>query len=77
MIGLQTCVYGYVYKTRDAGESTTQILFTADPNAFFLASGTYWYPAHPGDCVIAEGRILQSGSGVPYLNIDKALYKCR
>jgi hypothetical protein len=42
----------------------------------FLAGGTYYYELASGNCVVAEGEILRSGTGIPYLNIDKALYEC-
>lgn len=75
MIGRQTCVYGTVYKTRDVN-GNFQVLFSANQNDFFLATGTYYYEVAAGDCVVAEGEILKSGVGVPYINIDKALYIC-
>ena len=76
MIGTVKCVYGNVYKTRLVGKSTFQILFSDDRRDFFLAAGTINYPVVSGDCVVAEGEILRSGVGVPYIDIDKALYPC-
>ena len=75
MIGRQTCVYGTVYKTRDVN-GNFQILFSANQSDFFLATGIYYYQVVAGDCVVAEGEILRSGVGVPYINIDEALYRC-
>ena len=76
MIGTVKCVYGKVYKTRSVGKSTFQILFSEDKHTFFLAAGSVHYPVVPGDCVVAEGEILKSGAGVPYIDIDEALYPC-
>lgn len=76
MIGKKACVYGTIYKTRNVGESTFQVLFSNSDNSFFLASGVYYYEVGSGDCVVAEGVISRSGANVPYMNIDKALYKC-
>lgn len=76
LIGRQICVWGLVYSTRMVGESTTQVFLSANRAGFFLASGTYWYPVHPGDCVVARGIVSRSGEGHPYINIDEALYKC-
>jgi hypothetical protein len=76
MIGRVKCIYGTVNKTRFVGESTFQILFSSNPEHFFLAGGTYNYGVVSGDCVLAEGEILKSSVGVPYINIDEALYKC-
>jgi hypothetical protein len=76
MIGETACVYGSVYKTRTVGETTFQVLFSDDPSSFFLAAGTYYYEIGSGDCVAAEGEILRSSAGVPYININDALYKC-
>lgn len=76
MIGEVKCVYGSVYKTRLVGESTFQILFSNDVQTFFLAGGTYNYIVNSGDCVLAEGKVLKSSTGVPYIDIDEALYKC-
>jgi hypothetical protein len=76
MIGRTACVYGNVYKTRTVGETTFQVLFTDDPSSFFLAAGSYYYEINSGDCVAAEGEILRSGAGVPYIDINEALYKC-
>ncbi len=75
MIGRQACVYGTIYKTRDV-IGNFQILFSNNQNDFFLATGTYYYEVVAGDCVVAEGEILKSGAGVPYINIDEALYTC-
>ncbi len=36
MIGKEACVYGDVYKTRHVGESTFQILFSGNEEAFFF-----------------------------------------
>ena len=76
MIGNEKCVYGNVYKTRFVGESTFQILFSSNPQAFFLAGGTYNYNITSGNCVFAEGVVLKSGAGVPYIDIDEGLYQC-
>ena len=76
MIGTVKCVYGHVEKTRFVGESTFQILFSTRVEDFFLAGGTFNYAVGSGDCVVAEGEVLRSGVGVPYINIDEALYKC-
>ena len=76
MIGETICVYGTVYRTRHVGDSTFQVLFADDPSSFFLAAGTYFYDVGAGDCVAAEGEILTSAIGVPYININDALYKC-
>jgi hypothetical protein len=76
MIGQTTCVYGKVYKTRTVGETTFQVLFANDPTSFFMAAGTYYYDVRSGDCVAAEGEILRSAAGVPYIDINDALYKC-
>lgn len=76
MIGNKACVYGTVYKTRNVGESTFQILFSNADDSFFLATGTYYYEVGSGDCVVAEGVISRSGANVPYMNIDEALYQC-
>ena len=75
MIGRQACVYGTIYKTQNVGNNF-QVLFSSDSSDFFLATGTYYYEVTSGDCVAAEGKILRSGAGVPYINIDKALYNC-
>jgi hypothetical protein len=76
MIGTMKCVYGNVQKTRFVGESTFQILFSNDPQDFFLAGGSFNYNVVSGDCVVAEGEILRSGAGVPYIDIDEALHQC-
>jgi hypothetical protein len=76
MIGAVKCVYGNVHKTRFVGESTFQILFSGDAQDFFLAAGTYNYNVGSDDCVVAEGEILRSGAGVPYINIDDELNQC-
>jgi hypothetical protein len=76
MIGKEICVYGNVYKIKSVGASTTQILFSSNQESFFLAGGTYYYDVNLGDCVLAEGEVLRSGSGVPYMDIDEALYMC-
>lgn len=76
MIGTVNCVYGKVYKTRSVGKSTFQILFSEDPRTFFLAGGNVNYPVVVGDCVVAQGEILRSGAGVPYIDIDEGLYPC-
>ncbi|NOT05773.1 MAG: hypothetical protein HOP27_14355 [Anaerolineales bacterium] len=76
MIGQEVCVYGIVYKSKSVGESTRQILFSDDQKAFFLAGGTYMYFVGSGDCVVAQGQVLSSFIGVPYIDIDEALYKC-
>ena len=76
MIGKELCVYGNVYKTRTVGESTFQILFSNNQESFFLAGGVNYYKVSSGDCVVAEGQVLRSGTGTPYINIDEALYKC-
>jgi len=76
MIGQTVCVYGNVYKTRFVGNNTFQILFSENPKDFFLAGGSYNYTVKSGECVRAEGTILRSGSGVPYIDIDNALYYC-
>lgn len=75
MIGRQACVYGTIYKTRYVGNNF-QVLFSSDSSDFFLATGTYYYEVTSGDCVVAEGEILRSGVGVPYININEALYIC-
>ena len=76
MIGTVKCVYGNVHETRSVGKSTFQILFSDDPQDFFLAGGAINYTVGSGDCVVAEGKILRSGAGVPYIDIDEALYQC-
>jgi DnaJ-like protein len=76
MIGEMACVYGNVDRTRTVGDTTFQVLFTDDPSAFFLATGSYYYEVGSGDCVAAEGEILRSAVGVPYININDALYEC-
>lgn len=76
MIGTVKCVYGNVYKTRSVGKSTIQILFSDHPQDFFLAGGSSNYTVVSGDCVVAKGQILRSGAGVPYIDIDEALYPC-
>jgi hypothetical protein len=76
MIGEITCVYGEVYRTRYVGETTFQVLFSDDPSSFFLAAGSYYYEVALGDCVAAEGEIQRSAVGVPYIDINDALYKC-
>jgi hypothetical protein len=76
MIGTVKCVYGNVYKTRSVGKSTFQILFSDDSQDFFLAGGSSNFNVGPGDCVVAKGEILRSGAGVPYIDIDTALYPC-
>ena len=75
MIGRQACVYGRIFKTRYMG-TNFQVLFSSNETDFFLASGTYFYEVESGYCVVAEGEILRSGAGVPYINIDEGLYKC-
>jgi hypothetical protein len=77
MIGQKRCVYGNAHKTRFVGESTYQILFSGDAQDFFLAGGTYNYNVGSGDCVVAEGEILRSATGVPYIDIDEGLYQCK
>ena len=76
LIGETACVYGDVDRTRNVGESTFQVLFTDDPSAFFLAAGSYSYEVDSGDCVAAEGKISRSAAGVPYIDINEALYQC-
>jgi len=76
MIGMVKCVYGNVYKTRSVGKSTFQILFSNDPQDFFLAGGSSNYTVVSGDCIVAEGEILRSGAGVPYIDVDEGLYPC-
>lgn len=76
MIGKKTCVYGDVYKTRNVGESTFQILFSDDQDALFLAAGTYYYEVGKGDCVVAEGLIQKNTYGTPYIDIDDELFIC-
>jgi hypothetical protein len=76
LIGETACVYGEVDRTRNVGETTFQVLFTNDPSAFFLAAGSYAYEVDSGDCVAAEGEISRSAAGVPYININEALYQC-
>ena len=76
MIGRSICVYGNVFSIRSVGGSTTQILFSDSSESFFLASGTYYYDVVPGNCVAAQGKVLKSGAGIPYIDIDEALYKC-
>ena len=76
MIGETACVYGEVYRTRNVGETTFQVLFTDNPSSFFLAAGSYYYEVSSGDCVAAEGEILRSAAGVPYIDINDALYEC-
>ena len=75
MIGTVNCVYGNIYKTRWVGKSTFQILFSNDPQDFFLAGSTIHNVAS-GDCVAAKGQILRSSTGVPYIDLDQALYPC-
>jgi hypothetical protein len=70
MIGKNKCVYGKITRTRFVGESTFQILFSDDPQAFFLAGGTYFYNVQEGDCVVAGGQVFRSSVGVPYIDID-------
>ena len=76
MIGETACVFGNVGRTRTVGDTTFQVLFTDDPSAFFLATGSYYYEVKSGDCVAAKGEILRSAVGVPYININAALYNC-
>jgi hypothetical protein len=76
MIGKVNCVYGTVHRTRFVGESTFQILFSSNPQDFFLAGGTYNYNVGSGDCVVAKGEILTSSTGVPYIDIDEGLFQC-
>lgn len=76
MMGETACVYGEVYRTRYVGETTFQVLFTDDPSAFFLAAGSHSYEVKSGDCVAAEGEISRSAAGVPYIDINEALYQC-
>ncbi len=75
-IGEYRCVYGVVYKTKFIGKSTFQVLFSDYPNALFLAAGSGYYSVSPGECVAAEGQILRATGGVPYIDIDEALYDC-
>lgn len=76
MIGRFICVYGNVYKTRNVGASTYQVLFDNSQTSFFLAAGAHYYTINSGECVLAEGEVLSSSVGVPYINIDEALYYC-
>lgn len=76
MIGKNQCVYGDVYKTRNVGENTFQILFSDNQDAFFLAAGTFYYEVERSDCVIAEGVIQKNTYGVPYIDIDDELLVC-
>lgn len=76
MVGKNMCVYGKVYSTRNVGESTFQILFTKSIEPFFLAAGTYYYDVKTGDCVFAEGKVLENYTGVPYIDVDEVLYIC-
>lgn len=79
MVGQFICVNGTIHDTRSVGtwdSPTTQILFSADPNDFFLASGDYGYKVSNGECVEAEGTVLANTYGVPYINISEALYFC-
>jgi hypothetical protein len=76
LIGETACVFGNVYKTRTVGETTFQVLFSNDPSSFFLAAGSYYYDVTSGACVAAEGEILSSAAGVPYIDINDALYEC-
>jgi hypothetical protein len=76
MTGSMRCVYGNVYKTRWVGKSTFQILFSNDRHDFFLAGSTIDHTVVSGDCVVARGQILRSSAGVPYIDLDQALYPC-
>jgi hypothetical protein len=76
MIGKKACVYGDVYKTRNVGGSTFQVLFSDNQDAFFLAAGTFYYEVGKGDCVVAEGIIQKNTYGVPYIDIDDELFIC-
>ena len=76
MIGKNQCVYGDVYKTRNVGESTFQILFSENQDSFFLAAGTYYYKVEKGDCVRAEGIMKKNTYGIPYIDIDDKLFNC-
>lgn len=76
MIGKNQCVYGDVYKTRNVGENTFQIIFSDKQDAFFLAAGTYYYEVGRSDCVVAEGVIQKNTYGVPYIDIDDELLVC-
>jgi hypothetical protein len=76
MIGKNVCVYGKIYDTRFVGTNTFQVLFSKNSYDFFMAAGTYYYEVNSGDCVYAEGEILKSSAGVPYMDIDDVLYEC-
>jgi hypothetical protein len=77
MIGKEICVYGHAYDTRFVGDSMTyQVLFDNSNQAFFLAGGAFYYDVERGECVVAEGIVQKSSTGVPYINIDEALYSC-
>ena len=73
MVGEDICVYGIVNKV---DHIYYKIRFSADPTAFFLASGTYLYDVNVGDCVFTKGKVLESAEGVPYMNPDQWLYRC-
>ncbi len=82
MKGQQVCVYGIVARTEgcDVFVPNTiggcRIRFD-DRRAFFFASGSYAFPGvSTGDCVFAEGMILLSSEGIPYIDIYDTLYNC-
>ena len=77
MIGKNICVTGIVHRNSPIAGTTTHITFTDDENKFFLASGTYYYPdVTKGDCVMAQGTVLQNTYHVPYIDIDNGLKNC-
>ena len=76
-IGKTICVYGDAHRNAPIAGTTTHITFTDDPNAFFLASGTIYYPdVKRGDCVMAQGTVLQNTYHIPYIDIDSGLKNC-
>ncbi|GAP16337.1 J domain-containing protein [Levilinea saccharolytica] len=75
MIGSYSCVYGIIYETRSDSNSFW-ILFSPMPSEVFLVSDKFTYEVASGDCVAAEGRIMEASNGAPYININEALYNC-
>jgi hypothetical protein len=74
MKGRDLCVYGDVSDIVEYA-GAFQLRFAAN---FFFASGTYaYYDVKEGDCVVAAGEVLLSSEGVPYIDIDDALYECK
>lgn len=75
MVGEKKCITGKVYDSSFISSSTYRIYFSKN-SSFYLESDPYYYDVPDGECVIAEGKIILSTAGVPYMNINDSLYTC-